>query len=64
MIIQQLDLTVRDLVAGYHDGGEGGVVGYGRDAGYSPAFIDNATRTDTLCMTDWPRVCKHGNLHC
>lgn len=29
MKIQQLDLTVRDLVAGYHDDGDGGVVGYG-----------------------------------
>jgi len=29
MKIHQLDLTVRDLVAGYHDDGEGGVVGYG-----------------------------------
>ena len=27
MKIQQLDLTVRDLVAGYRDDGEGGVVG-------------------------------------
>jgi len=26
--IQQFDLTVRDLVAGYHDDGDGGVVGY------------------------------------
>ncbi len=24
MDIQQLDLTIRDLVAGYHDDGEGG----------------------------------------
>ncbi|MDE2777902.1 MAG: hypothetical protein OXI77_18395 [Chloroflexota bacterium] len=29
MNIQQLDLTVRDLVAGGHDGGAGGVVGCG-----------------------------------
>ena len=29
MKIQQLDLTVRDLVAGYEDNGYGGVVGYG-----------------------------------
>ncbi len=29
MKIQLLDLTIRDLVAGCHDGGAGGVVGYG-----------------------------------
>ena len=29
MKIQRLDLTVRDLVKGYHDDGDGGVVGYG-----------------------------------
>ncbi len=29
MRIQQLDLTVRDLVAGYFDDGEGSVVGCG-----------------------------------
>lgn len=29
MKIQQLELTVRDLVAGCHDDGDGGVVGYG-----------------------------------
>ena len=29
MKIQPLDLTIRDLVAGYRDDGEGGVVGYG-----------------------------------
>jgi len=27
--IQQLDLTARDLVAGCHDDGDGGVFGYG-----------------------------------
>jgi len=29
MKIQQLDLTVRDLAAGCHDDGDGGLVGYG-----------------------------------
>ncbi|MCY4106119.1 MAG: hypothetical protein OXG02_05385 [Chloroflexi bacterium] len=29
MKIELKDLTVRDLVAGYRDDGEGGVVGYG-----------------------------------
>ena len=29
MIIQLIDPTVRDLVTGYHDDGEGGVRGYG-----------------------------------
>ena len=29
MKIQQLDLTVRDLVDGYHDDGDDGAVGYG-----------------------------------
>ena len=32
MKIQLLDLTVHDLVAGYHDDGDGGVVGYGGQA--------------------------------
>ena len=38
MKIQQLDLTIRDLVAGYHDDGEGGVVGYGRKLDIRPPF--------------------------
>ncbi len=29
MKIQRLDLTIRDLAAGWLDDGEGGVVGYG-----------------------------------
>jgi len=29
MKIQQLDLTILDLAAGYHDDGDGGVFGYG-----------------------------------
>ncbi len=33
MKIQLIDLTVRDLVAGYHDDGEGGVRGYGGKLG-------------------------------
>ncbi len=38
MKIQQLDLSVRDLVAGYHDDGEGGVVGYGGKLDIRPPF--------------------------
>lgn len=38
MRIQLLDLTVRDLVAGYHDDGEGGVVGYGGKLDIRPPF--------------------------
>lgn len=38
MKIQQLDLTVRDLVAGYRDDGEGGVVGYGGALDIRPPF--------------------------
>ncbi len=29
MKIELIDLTVRDLVAGYHDDGDGDLVGYG-----------------------------------
>ena len=38
MDIQQLDLTVRDLVAGYFDDGEGGVVGYDGKLDIRPPF--------------------------
>jgi len=38
MKIQQLDLTVRDLVAGYRDDGDGGVVGYGGALDIRPPF--------------------------
>ncbi len=38
MKIELLDLTIRDLVAGYHDDGEGGVVGYGDKLDIRPAF--------------------------
>ena len=38
MKIQQLDLTVRDLVAGYHDDGDGGVVGSGGKLDIRPPF--------------------------
>ncbi|MDE2775003.1 MAG: DUF262 domain-containing protein [Chloroflexota bacterium] len=38
MKIQLLDLSVRDLVAGYHDDGEGGVVGYGGKLDIRPPF--------------------------
>ncbi|MDE2854539.1 MAG: DUF262 domain-containing protein [Chloroflexota bacterium] len=38
MKIQQLDLTVRDLVAGYHDDGDDGVVGYGGKLDIRPPF--------------------------
>ena len=38
MKIQLLDLNVRDLVAGYHDDGEGGVVGYGGALDIRPPF--------------------------
>ncbi|MCY3834320.1 MAG: DUF262 domain-containing protein [Chloroflexi bacterium] len=38
MKIQLLDLTVRDLVAGYCDDGEGGVVGYGGKLDIRPPF--------------------------
>ena len=38
MNIQLLDITVRDLVAGYHDDGEGGVVGYGGALDIRPPF--------------------------
>jgi len=36
--IQQLDLTVRDLIEGYYDDGEGGVVGYGGALDIRPPF--------------------------
>ncbi|MCY4008179.1 MAG: DUF262 domain-containing protein [Anaerolineaceae bacterium] len=38
MKIELLDLTVRDLVAGYRDDGEGGVVGYGGALDIRPPF--------------------------
>ena len=38
MEIQQLDLTVRELVAGYEYDGEGGVVGYGGKLEIRPPF--------------------------
>ena len=38
MKIELLDLTIRDLVAGYHDDGEGGVVGYGGALDIRPPF--------------------------
>jgi len=38
MKMQKLDLTVRDLVAGYHDDGDGGVVGYGGKLDIRPPF--------------------------
>ncbi len=38
MKIELIDLTVRDLVAGYHDDGEGGVVGYGGALDIRPPF--------------------------
>ncbi len=38
MKIELLDLTVRDLVAGYHDDGDGGVVGYGGALDIRPPF--------------------------
>ncbi len=38
MKIQQLDLTVRDLVKGYRDDGDGGVVGYGGALDIRPPF--------------------------
>lgn len=38
MKIEMLDLTVRDLVAGYLDDGEGGVVGYGGALDIRPPF--------------------------
>ena len=38
MKIQLLDLTVRDLVAGYFDDGEGGVRGYGGKLDIRPPF--------------------------
>jgi len=38
MKIQLKDLSIRDLVAGYHDDGEGGVVGYGGKLDIRPPF--------------------------
>ncbi|MDE2821563.1 MAG: DUF262 domain-containing protein [Chloroflexota bacterium] len=38
MKIQQLGLTVRELVAGYHDDGDSGVVGYGGALDIRPPF--------------------------
>ena len=38
MRIQQLDLTIRELVAGYRDDGDGGVVGYGGKLDIRPPF--------------------------
>ena len=38
MDIRKLDLTVRDLVAGYQDDGDGGVVGYGGALDIRPPF--------------------------
>ncbi len=38
MIIELLDLTVRDLVEGYRDDGDGGVVGYGGALDIRPPF--------------------------
>lgn len=38
MEIQQLDLTIRDLVAGYRDDGDGGVIGYGGKLDIRPPF--------------------------
>ena len=38
MKIEQIDITVRDLVAGYKDDGEGGVVGYGGKLDIRPPF--------------------------
>ena len=38
MKIDMLDLTIRDLVAGYHDDGDGGVVGYGGKLDIRPPF--------------------------
>jgi len=39
MKIQPLDLTVRDLVAGYHDDGEGGLVAYGGASSPKSSFV-------------------------
>ncbi len=38
MKIDLIDLTVRDLVEGYHDDGEGGVVGYGGKLDIRPPY--------------------------
>ena len=38
MKIQPLDITIRELVAGYRDDGEGGVVGYGGRLDIRPPF--------------------------
>lgn len=38
MKIERLNLTVRNLVAGCHDNGEGGVVGYGGKLDIRPPF--------------------------
>ena len=38
MKIELLDLTVRDLVAGYHDDGDSGVVGYGGKLEIRPPY--------------------------
>lgn len=38
MKIQQLDLTIRDLIEGYRDDGDGGVVGYGGKLDVRPPF--------------------------
>ena len=38
MNIELLDLTARELVAGYFDDGEGGVVGYGDKLDIRPPF--------------------------
>ena len=38
MKIELLDLTVRELVVGYHDDGDGGVVGYGGKLDIRPPF--------------------------
>jgi len=52
MKIQQLDLTVRDLVAGYHDDGDDGVVGYGGKLDIRPpfqrAFISDPKERDAV----------------
>ena len=49
MKIQQLDLTVRDLVVGYHDDGDGGVVGYGGASLISarPSSASSSTRANS-----------------
>ena len=48
MKIELIDLTVRDLVDGYSDDGEGGVVGYGGKLDILPPFQREAVITSIL----------------